>query len=513
MSLSKVLGTIVSQRRIVTGGVALVVFFLFVASVIWLHGVADVDSPLLGMSTFAEKAATDDRLKRALDTALQQDSLAAALADDANVVMRISKKDDNFVNAWKGLEAIATALTADESKQLLARHWAARLFADRKGIDELARIGIDAPIADGRGDALTASYMAALSADAGSWLSAVMPASRVEALLAEGYARSDVLPALVTRLHERTTHFLIDGAARRQVHRAVSDDLDPLFAQATIAAAVQKDFSARLMWVISAALFLTFAVSAAAGAVPRLLALVEVRHRRGVLALLAVAVAIAAALGQRMLSSVGPAFLSRPVREIGLAHGIELERAVMLLNVLAAVAIVALLVTAWASFLITTRDSTHLDLQLATLRWVLHTATLVLVCGVFETYALVHWPAAIMADPAAGLVESGAQVASLGIGLALSTVLLLIYVPGAIALTEEARVRQAAAAAAAAAATARADSAAAAAADADKQKIADSLTRNGFDTSATKLVTTFAQLLLPLLITAPISSFVQLIGS
>jgi hypothetical protein len=99
------------------------------------------------------------------------------------------------------------------------------------------------------------------------------------------------------------------------------------------------------------------------------------------------------------------------------------------------------------------------------------------------------------------MVEGGAQIAALAVGAVLSTLLLLLYVPGAVALREAARARK---------------EAAKTLPDEGKEKIAEidaMITLHGFDTSTTKLVATFAQLLLPLIVTVPLGSVVTLLGS
>jgi hypothetical protein len=493
----------------ITGIAGLVLFFLFAGTVVWLHRVAEVDAPTLGASAWADQGPTEDRIKRTLDAALNLESLAAKLAGEPDVVARIGGKDESYVNEWKGLSAIAEALTADAPKQLLATLWTGHLSSARIELQKLARAGLAAASDEGTA-MVTAVHERTLNAVIDSWLSIELSPSRVESLLADGSAKAvdiqgtnkkaakaPTSPSAISALVEairRTSRGLLVARIRAELATVVSMDLDPLQAQSAIAGSVHKDFAARWMWVVSASLFLTLAVLAVAGAVPRLMSLVEKPQRVALTAVFTGAGLVAALVGQRFVAEIGPGFLSAPIRSLALNFGSGLPRTVTLLNALAAAAIAALLVTAWASFLIPTRDEDHLDVQFRTLRWVLHTSTLVLIAGVFETYALIHWPTVMMAEPAANMVESGALTASVAVGVALSTLLLLIYVPGAIALTEEARRRQ------------RAD-------ETRRDTIEAIITRNGFDTSATKQIATFAQLLLPLIITAPLSQIVSLVGS
>ena len=508
-----------SRQEVLTGVAALLMFYLFIGAVFWLHRVADANSEALGISTWAEKAATEDRVKRTLDATLRQKSLATWLATDSAIVDRIGDKHkDNPAIAWKALDAAAEALTEDSPRQHLARLWADELSLRKDAIHALARAGVAAPDEATRATALAAEYTATLSSVLDSWLATELAALRIDMLLSDASAKAASVPdaesvragakpepalaALVARIHTRAKAFLTSNSVNAEITKAVAEDLDPFQAQSTIASAVHKDFAARAMWIISAALFLTFAVSVTLGAIPRVLKLVESTHPWSMGALFVVVALVAGWTGHRLVSGLGPDFLSRPIRELEVAYGIGLEPTVRLLNVIAFAAIAALFVTAGASFLIPTRDDDHLDTQFATLRWVLHAATLVLVAGVLETYALTHWPTAFMADPAAAMVEGGAQIAALAIGAVLSTLLLLLYVPGALVLREAARGLK--------------EAARDLEADKKKERIAEIdaiITLHGFDTSTTKLIGTFAQLLLPLIITVPLGTVVSLLGS
>jgi hypothetical protein len=91
------------------------------------------------------------------------------------------------------------------------------------------------------------------------------------------------------------------------------------------------------------------------------------------------------------------------------------------------------------------------------------------------------------------MVASGAQSAAVAVGIAVSTLLLLIYVPAAQALTGVAKARQAAGI------------------DAEEAEIDRILTDTGFDESPVKQVLTFAQMLSPLLV-APLAGVIGPIG-
>lgn len=152
-----------------------------------------------------------------------------------------------------------------------------------------------------------------------------------------------------------------------------------------------------------------------------------------------------------------------------------------------AVSVAALLVSSWGSFLVETTDDRRLEAQLSTLRWSFLTGALVMVAGVLHLLAFLQWPSASMAEPAAATVKEGAQWSALTLGAAFSILLLLIYLPGARVLVEEARARKAGA-----------EPERAAAIDA-------MLVRLGFDQSATQQIVRFATAFAPLLI-APLGA-------
>jgi hypothetical protein len=384
-----------SRQEVVTGVAAVLLFGLFVAAVIALHRVADAESPALGISTWAEDAATEDRVKRVLDGVLRQKSLATWLAADSAIVDRIGRKDkDTPAVVWKALDAAAEALAEDSPRQHLERLWAEALSLRKGTIHPLARAGVAAPADATQATALTAEYAATLSGVLDTWVATELPAARIDMLLSDASAMAvsgpgpetataedrpeRALAALVARVHARARAFLTSSSVNAEIGKAVAEDLDPLLAQSTIATAVHKDFAARWMWIIAAALFLTFAVSTTLWAMLKVVSLV-VRRRTdlwGMGSLFLMAVLGAGWAGKRFISGIGPAFLARPVTELEVAYGISLDVAVTTLNVVASAAIAALLVTAGASFLVPTRDEVHLDMQLATLRWVLHAATL-----------------------------------------------------------------------------------------------------------------------------------------
>jgi hypothetical protein len=138
----------------------------------------------------------------------------------------------------------------------------------------------------------------------------------------------------------------------------------------------------------------------------------------------------------------------------------------------------------------------------------------VLVAGVLESYALFQWPSAFLPEAGAALVQNGAKTSAMALGAVFSTLLLLIYVPGAKVLLEEADARKREAEAAASEAS-RADPAGQKTDHTEKpeeriQKIDEMLKLHGFDGTVTQHITRFAQLLAPLLI-APMAGLLELL--
>ena len=156
-----------------------------------------------------------------------------------------------------------------------------------------------------------------------------------------------------------------------------------------------------------------------------------------------------------------------------------------------------------------TKDDNQLDQQLALLRWSFHTATFVLVAGVLYVYAFYQWPSSFLGEDAAGALQSGARVFSLALGAVFSTLLLLIYIPGASVLVGEARARQAEARAT----KTKSEGAKSGGGEKRAERIEKMLEEHGFDAAPMQQIVRFAQLFAPLLIAPLGAEIVSLLGS
>jgi hypothetical protein len=504
--------------RLRTGAAALVIFALFAVAVTAFHAVARPYSPSVGMSAWTDPDTTFDRLERVLGTVLQRAPLANTLANDGAIVGAMSAADDaKLAKRWTVLDNIAEALTTDDARQRLARRWADKLLL-RDEPEPAPRATTDprgAPVADPQSTirqlvraaaqssgndraakvkAIAAIYQQALKDVVQPWVESEVGLRRVEFVLAEPELTVAVNPiqTLLKPLYARVTTAVASGQVERTLRTAIADDLDPQLAPERLATAIHSDFSARWTWIITASLLLTLAVSAIIGSFLHFLPLIAEEQRRLSALGLAAVTLVVGLLSAFGLPTASPPFLSDAVRQLDVFP--HLSIAIVALNAIASGAVAALFVTAWTSFLIDTVDTPHLQRQLTAVRWVFHTATIVMVAGVFQTYAVISWPSASMTPVASKMIAGGAQAAAVAIGIAVSTLLLLIYLPAAQALTGVAKARHDAGD------------------EPQKASINKILEDTGFNESPAKQVLTFAQLLSPLLV-APVASLVGLIGS
>lgn len=508
-----------SRTRLRTGAAALVIFALFAVAVVAFHAVARPDSPTVGISAWTDPDVTSARLERVLSTLLQRAPLANALAHDEAIVGAMAPAEGaTAAKRWAVLDSVAEALTSDEARRRLAERWtadpwltasaAAGLTArstQRGGrgtppepdLRQLVRATVRRSGSDRAVTvkAIADTYRDALEHAVRLWARSEIGLRRVEFMLGEQsltVADGDTA-AFLESLHDRLVAVVAVEHVDDTLQAVIANDLTPQVAPERLATAVHGDFAARWTWIITASLLLTLAVSAIIGSLLRFAPLVvDANRRRLAVALLAAAtliVGLASAVG---LPTVIPPFLSDAVAQLDVIPALAV--AILVLNGVAGGAVAALFTTAWTSFLVSTTDNGHLRRQLAAVRWVFHMATIVMVAGVFEMYAVTSWPSATLPAAAAHMVASGAQTAAVAVGIAVSTLLLLIYLPAAQALTGVARARHAAGD------------------DRQKAEIDAILAETGFNESPTQQVLTFAQLLSPLLV-APLASLVGLIAA
>jgi hypothetical protein len=107
--------------------------------------------------------------------------------------------------------------------------------------------------------------------------------------------------------------------------------------------------------------------------------------------------------------------------------------------VLTVVGATALVAGAVATLWVEIKNQNELDEQLAGLRSLFNTGTVLLLAGVLEVYALLRWPLAFVADdPSRTAMQSVAATYAAAVGAMFSIVLLVIYIPATIAIRRQA---------------------------------------------------------------------------
>jgi hypothetical protein len=511
--------------------------------VLWLRHEAKLHSPELGISVWAERAATEDRLKPIVDDLLNETALGFEILNASkewtveSAGKKADKKDDSTSEPdeppkiWEAAKAMAEALAEDDSKTRLVALWTDEILDDdfrrsvRTRLREHARRLAKAdqsgnPSATGSiAISLATDYAAALKRAGARWAAATMPKGAVEGFLrdqdvrvsrpipkakpAPAKSRATKPPPNPPRVEravdtqktaagEAATAPVTDFADAVQavvarhfresdvtvaVSKRIGRDLRFSSVQSGVAKAIHTDFSARWLWIISAALFFTGAVLTVFGGAERVSLLAETGRK--IWPLVAFSVIVVAGIAAGLAREPGaPMFLAEPFKEFSDFYELDRTAAMRRMNLAAWVTIAALIGACWSAFLFKTRSVEHLETQLQTLRWSLHAATFVLVAGVVHLYALLQWPGSFLGEPAAEAVQAGAKTSAVALGAAFSTLLLLLYVPGAIVLTREAQGRSH---------------------GKHKDRIDKMLEDNGFDGSPTQQIGRFIQVFAPLL--------------
>jgi hypothetical protein len=482
------------HSRSISGIAAILVGCLFAVSVLGFRALARVDAPDLGLSVWAERPATEARITSVLATVLDADPVAAWLGEHV-VTRQMVATDSAPPQRWNAIVAIAEAVTSEKARNRLAGRWADRLVTDEDFVRGSVSCHFAALRSPPPGGVDIASLLAnhheqALNTEVRPWLATELSNSKLESILLSNHLHVEAVSSYAPQLHDAIAGYLPHARVGSELRDGIARDLHHYSAQTAIVRAAERDFSGRWIWAVLAAVFLTAGMSAIAGGWLRIRAL-GATHA-GVLAALYCAAVITGALVGWFLSDLGPLYLHQSLQRFSALYNVGLAQARAFLNALALASIAALFVIAWSPFLVATRGDDHLDLQLGTLRWTFHTSTFVLVVSVLQAYALWQWPAAFMADASASLVQNTARMTAIAIGAAFSALLLLIYVPAARVLVEEARARQSPAE------------------PQRTERIERMLARHGFDTSVTQQVVRFVQLFAPLLI-APLAELVGIL--
>jgi len=519
---------IAPRERRTTALVAALVFALFVFATLQFHDAAAIASKELGLSAWTDSPATASRFKALIDDIVHTNAVAGWLANRMDASrLESTESPTQRQKVWEFAKNVAEGLADDAPKARLVSRWALemrkpeRLSLAQPAVQELfrnARSSDNAPSTVKTLDTLVQVYQAALVAAAGPWVADELPSGAVVGILrasdidikqraastspapkrkgaahAQPTAKEDVTPLVVADFHGSIVKFFETDHVKAQIRVASRQDLTVNSAQPSLVRAIERDYAGRWMWAIAAAIFATAAAAAVLGGIWRTYNLVGPGKRLWPVVAYLVALIVGIGAGLFNVRPMPP-FLTDPLTQFNTFYQLGIQTSASVLKGLTVAAVCALIVASWCSFLFRTTSDDHLEQQLATLRWSFHAATFVLVAGVLHVYAFYQWPSSFMSEDAAAAIQSGAKVFALALGAVFSTLLLLMYVPGAKVLVREARARQAAAD------------------QAGSTRIEDMLRENGFDTAPVQQVVRFAQLFAPLLI-APIGAeIVGLLG-
>jgi hypothetical protein len=531
-----------TDRRRFTAGVAALVFALFALVTLWLHDAAGIGTGELGLSVWTASGPTESRVTPVVNAVLHKNAIAGWLANGIDP-SRVETDDASNASPkiWNAALDLAEALSDDDARARLASTWTQEMQTpDRLAkLHELTNAYFVAirkspkatQSANKALDGLVEMYDSALGTVGAAWVADELPPAAILGMLQANDLAIRVSPApakknarhggrgtappakpttatFVTELQRSAAAYLASRGVRDRVRVSWQQDLSFGSAQKPLTTATDRDYAGRWMWTIAAAIFITAAISAVLGAVWRLYTFTHPGERILPLIACLLFVVIGAAAGWMNLRPV-PAFLTEPLGQFNDFYKVQVQWTSALLKSVALAAICALLVSSWSSFLFRTKDDNHLSQQLALLRWSFHTATFVLVAGVLHVYAFYQWPSSFLGEDAAMALQSGARVFSLALGAVFSTLLLLIYIPGASVLVGEARARQVEARAG----TPKEKGGNPAGGGTRAEQIEKMLEEHGFDAAPMQQIVRFAQLFAPLLIAPLGAEIVSLLGS
>jgi hypothetical protein len=469
----KTLACVSPRKRWTTVVVALALFVLFAGAAYGFRTVVGVNATDFGVTLWPEPTASSARITAVVDAVLHKERLAAWFAEQpiARKFPETGKKGKPL--PWEALTKFADALTSDDARKRLAAEWGRELSRNEADLRESIRSFHKAKDESERTNAVddaATHYRDALAKVASGWVKHELPVSEVLHISSEkkvtideaaermaardaasdaaakqeqkttGNAATKPAQSLTLTLQAAAVTFLSDGVVTERIKSAVVDDLSQGAAQQSILTGAEHDYAGRCLWALLAAIFLTAAVSAIVGGFTTVLSL-ESEHSYGLPVAYCLVVAFGLVVGWQF-PSIGPAFLADPLQRYATLYNLSLMDAVKLLDSVGAGAICSLLFVGWASFLVGTGEDHHLGKQFAALRWTFHTSTFVLIAGVLEVYALFQWPSAFLGEHGSALLQNGAKTAAISLGAIFSTLLLLIYLPGARVLVNEADARK-----------------------------------------------------------------------
>lgn len=502
------------RERRVTAIVAALVFFLFAFATLQFHDAAAIASKDLGRSVWTETAATTARLTPVIDAIVHETAVAGWLVKGMDTSrLQFDDSPDEASKTWEAAKDVGEALSDDSARERLVSRWTQEMRSQTRLA--AAQPLVQAHLRDGNAprhlDDLVDEYYKGLQAAVTGWIDNELPAGALVGILRANEiaikpstgnkaggagtvaAEDDSVPQFTSDLQQSLAQFLQSDPVREEIRAAWERDLAVGSAQEPLVKAIERDYSGRWMWAIAAAIFVTAAVSAILGGAWRTYVLAGPGQRLWPFLAYVAAVAIGIAAAFTTVRSM-PTFLSDPLTQFTAFYQVGIQVAASIVKGVTVAAVCALMVACWSSFLLKTESVDHLEQQLATLRWSFHSATFVLVAGVLHVYAFYQWPSAFMSEEAAAAIQSGARVFALALGAVFSTLLLLMYVPGAKVLVAEARARQASAD------------------DSVVTRIENMLKEHGFDAAPSQQIVRFAQLFAPLLIAPLGAELVGLLG-
>jgi hypothetical protein len=482
--------------------------FAVVASALILTDVAGLRRKDVGLSAAWRPAAVKARIDAVLADALVKQRLAASLAS-ANVLAAITAdKVDTPFKPWTAHSAIADALTSESAQKALSSRI---LTVARESDDILAEAWFrltSEPRSGPTADLISHANTAAL-AEISLWFDEMLPQAALESIVTEaGGIKPD--EAVRQAIKKQVTDFISLKSIGERLVRNAERQLEVGSQDDDRVKAASKDFAARQAWAVAGVLFTTVALTAVFGSIAR------IRSLTGTVAphvwmLIAAVAAVAGYVVATQVPNLGNPFLSGAVTHFDDLYDLRIDETSHIFNGLAAAAVIALVASSWASFLPREHETERLLFQLESLRWSVNIATLLLVVGVIEIFALLHWPSAFAGDDAATAITTAATSAAGAAGITFSLILLLIYVPGSRMLRE--RVAEEVTNSKIEEGNANLPQTQRDKAAARHKTLNEMLQTNGFTGSTTDQLMRFGQALLPLLVSGALPQLFSLVGT
>lgn len=443
-----------------------------------------------GLAAYFTRESLAARFSQALAAPLQKEAIAAALerAHMVGETTPIMSKAGDPVDRWPIVSTLAGVVASDGARGRLAALLASSITLDQmstatKGENNRPSDPQE-PLSElGLAKATVASRVR-------EWLDVELPDLAVEgAFISNGATPPS--PGTGARIRDHCSELLSGAVVVAALLETMRADLDTTSLDAALAPLAVRDFGARAAWSVSATIFASLAFASIILGYQWCRASSRAWARRALTTgmMVGTAVLVMPFIGWNLR----PPLLAGPFGRYTTLYGLRIEEATVVLNVVAAVAIVLLLASAWSG-LATPSTGDQLRQHLESLRGSMNLATALLVSGVFEIYAVSRLAGSFAATEAGRAAsESAAMSAAAAIGLLFSTTLVLLYVPGVAALKKaggrlvtETKVTQA--------------------------ELETMLTGAGLSDSGWALFQRVAQVLLPLAVSAPIAGLAEILA-